>query len=140
MATETKDPRAADLGQQFDETFVELPDLPVPVESIADDHLRLNVWGSESLPVYGGSRTRQRPILPRRAGRKEPVYSRVEDRGADQDPVKRDANVLPGELLMADPRSRLDHGTVGIAGALHLSEFARGCWLYNLGLTSGRSG
>ncbi len=52
MRRPVRDPRAGHLLRRYDERF-HAPDLPVPVESIAEDHMGVAVAESEDLPGRG---------------------------------------------------------------------------------------
>jgi Zn-dependent peptidase ImmA (M78 family) len=131
------DPRADALRRRYHELF-DGEELPVPVESIAEDLLGLSINEDEELAVSGMLLPAKRQIWvnareakesPRRSrftlahelghwicqcleGRTAPVYCRAEDvsEGTDRS-LEREANVFAAELLMpeGEVREAVDH-------------------------------
>jgi hypothetical protein len=128
------DPRADALRRRYHELFGG-EELPVPVESIAEDLLGLSINEDEQLPVSGMLLPAERQIWvdageaqesPGRRrftlahevghwvcqcleGRSAPVYCRAEDVGAGTDrTLEREANVFAAELLMPEPALRVE--------------------------------
>lgn len=140
------------------------PELPVPVESIAEDLLGLTVRESDELEVSGmlipASReivlsARERDFPGRRrftlahelghwichvAGARAaaPVYCRDVEPGADRTLVEREANIFAAELLMPGPAVRSAwasrHDPAATASALAVSAAAMRWRLYSFGL------
>ena len=129
MAGQYRDERAAALLERYHERFGD-PDLPVPVEAIAEDLLGLRVAETEELEVSGmllpakreiwlnatEVRGRRRFTLAHEVGhwvcqclegRTAPIYCRDKDvsEAADRS-LEREANVFAAELLMPEPRVR----------------------------------
>ena len=128
-----EDPRAHALRERYHELF-EAPELPVPVESIAEDLLGLAVEEDDELPVSGMLLPAERRIIlncresrasPGRRrftlahelghwicqchnGNAKPVYCRAEEIGVDREAraLEREANVFAAELLMPEPQVR----------------------------------
>jgi Zn-dependent peptidase ImmA (M78 family) len=157
-----RDPRAAGLVRRYHERFEGSPELPVPVEAIAEDLLGLKVGELEELEVSGmllpderqvwlnarearESPGRRRFTLAHEVGhwvcqvlegRVAPVYCRAEQVGvAEGRALEREANVFAAELLMPQERVRVafDGSVVGTAERFGVSEEAMGWRLYNLG-------
>jgi hypothetical protein len=127
------DPRADALRRRYHDLFGG-EELPVPVESIAEDLLGLSINEDEELPVSGMLLPAERQIWvnareaqesPGRRrftvahevghwvcqcleGRTAPVYCRAEEIGVDPEAkaVEREANVFAAELLMPEPAIR----------------------------------
>jgi len=155
------DPRAHDLRARYHEHF-DAPELPVPVESIAEDLLGLHVEVEELDGVSGLLFPAERRIVlnaaeskPRRRftlahelghwvcqcleGTTKPVYCRAEEIGPDPaaKALEREANIFAAELLM--PRHAVEAAYVaGDLDRLHVSEEALSWRLYNLSLRSER--
>ena len=126
--TKYMDPRAHSLRARYHELF-EAPELPVPVESIAEDLLGLRVEEAELSGISGFLYPAERLIFlnacdtPQRRrftlahelghwicqhleGTRQPVYCRHEDVTAAEPPDRareREANVFAAELLMPEP-------------------------------------
>jgi hypothetical protein len=157
-----RDPRAAGLVRRYHERFEGSPELPVPVEAIAEDLLGLNVGELEELEVSGmllpderqvwlnarearESPGRRRFTLAHEVGhwvcqvlegRVAPVFCRTEEVGVGEGrALEREANVFAAELLMPQERVRVrfDGSIVGTAEHFGVSEEAMGWRLYNLG-------
>jgi Zn-dependent peptidase ImmA (M78 family) len=157
-----RDPRAAALVRRYHERFEGSPELPVPVEAIAEDLLGLNVGELEDLDVSGmllpderqvwlnarearESPGRRRFTLAHEVGhwvcqvlegRVAPVYCRAEEVGVGEGrALEREANVFAAELLMPGQlvRTRFDGSLAGTAERFGVSEEAMGWRLYNFG-------
>jgi IrrE N-terminal-like domain len=129
-----RDPRAAGLVRRYHERFEGSPELPVPVEAIAEDLLGLNVGELEELEVSGmllpderqvwlnarearESPGRRRFTLAHEVGhwvcqvlegRVAPVFCRAEEVGVGEGrALEREANVFAAELLMPQERVRM---------------------------------
>jgi Zn-dependent peptidase ImmA (M78 family) len=153
------------LRARYHELF-EAPELPVPVESIAEDLLGLRVEEAELDSVSGFLLPAERRIclnardVPARRrftlahevghwvcqcqeGRTAPVYCRAEDVSAADAPARaleREANVFAAELLMPEPAVRTAYAgdASGVAASFGVSEEAMAWRLYNFGLVSER--
>ena len=140
-----RDPRADALRARYAERF-SAPELPVPVEAIAEDLLGLNVaedddlWCSGLLLPAGreiwlnGREARESPgrrrftlahelghwICQCLEGRAAPMYCRSEEVGVRKraDPLEREANVFAAELLMPAPLLRNRAATSGRVGEI----------------------
>ena len=126
------DPRAGELLSRYLETFGG-PELPVPIESIAEDLLGLRVDESDDLDCSGLLVPARREIwvnareAAESAGRRRftiahelghwicqmleghtaPIYCRaVEPTNGGNPPEEREANVFAAELLMSEPAVR----------------------------------
>lgn len=154
------DPRAGALLRRYRELFGG-PDLPVPVESIAEDLLGLSVEERE-LEVSGMLLPAERRILvnadepqPRRRftiahelghwvcqcleGTTVPVFCRDKDVSTAADrALEREANVFAAELLMPESAVREAHVTGDTAG-FGMSDEAMAWRLHNLGVVHYRS-
>ena len=157
------DPRAHALRDRFHAAYA-APDLPVPVEAIAEDLLGLYVEEVENLECSGLLVPAERRVVLRagepaarqrftlaqevghwvcqvKEGHDAPVYCRAADLapGADR-ALEREANVFAAELLMPEPavRAEFDRAESGaeLAGWFGVSEEAIGWRLYNLQLVS----
>jgi hypothetical protein len=157
-----RDPRAAALVRRYHVRFEGSPELPVPVEAIAEDLLGLNVGELEDLEVSGMLLPAERQVWlsacearesPGRRrftlahelghwvcqvleGRAAPVYCRAQEVGVGEGrALEREANVFAAELLMPESAVRTGfEGTVaGAAARFGVSEEAMGWRLYNLG-------
>jgi Zn-dependent peptidase ImmA (M78 family) len=157
-----RDPRAAAVVRRYHERFEGSPELPVPVEAIAEDLLGLNVGELEDLEVSGmlipderqvwlnarearESPGRRRFTLAHEMGhwvcqvldgRVAPVYCRAEEVGVGEGrALEREANVFAAELLMPEEevRASFDGTVAGHAARFGVSEEAMGWRLYNLG-------
>jgi Zn-dependent peptidase ImmA (M78 family) len=158
------EPRAHALRDRYHALF-QAPELPVPVEAIAEDLLGLHV---EEAPLDGISGllypavreivlNADEPPVRRRftlahelghwicqclEGTEKPVFCRVEEVGADPAAKKleRQANIFAAELLMPEPAVRAAWGGAldVTARLLEVSEEAIAWRLYNLGLTGER--
>ncbi len=155
------DPRADALRRRYHELFGG-EELPVPVESIAEDLLGLSIGEDEELPVSGMLLPAERQIWvnareaqesPGRRrftlahevghwicqcleGRAAPVYCRAEDvsEGADRS-LEREANVFAAEFLMPEPVVRAEFSRGGdVAARLGVSGEAMRWRLYSFGL------
>ena len=152
-----RDERAHALRARYHSLF-EAPELPVPVESIAEDLLGLHVeeaeldgvsgllYPAERLVVLNAAepRTRQRFTLAHELGHwvcqclegtTRPVYCRAEEVGVNPEAkaLEREANVFAAELLMPEEQvrtatSRKDAPRFGVSGE------ALGWRLYSFGL------
>ena len=123
------DQRAHDLRDRFHEAYA-APDLPVLVESIAEDLLGLYVEEDEDLECSGVLVPAERRVLLRggepptrqrftlahevghwicqvKEGHDAPIYCRVADVAPDAGrALEREANVFAAELLMPEPAVR----------------------------------
>ena len=146
--------------KRYHECFPATPELPVPVESIAEDLLGLAVNESENLEVSGmllpaerkiwlnasEPETRRRFTLAHELGhwvcqclegRTAPVYCRSDEVGVGQGrALEREANVFAAELLMPGAAVRGRHnGDVAVAGReFGVSVEAMAWRWFNLGL------
>jgi Zn-dependent peptidase ImmA (M78 family) len=136
-------------------------ELPVPVESIAEDLLALRVEVRRDLDVSGMLLPLERKIYvradepePRRRftiahelghfvcqcleGSEQPVYCRAEEIGVDPTvkALEREANIFAANLLMPEPAVRAAAGE----NRFGVSEEALAWRLYNLGLATERPG
>jgi hypothetical protein len=156
------DPRADALRRRYHELFGG-EELPVPVESIAEDLLGLSINEAEELPVSGMLLPAERQIWvnareaqesPGRLrftvahelghwvcqcleGRTAPVYCRKEDVDASTDRiVEREANVFAAELLMPElpVRSAFSGSAEDTARRCGVSDEAMTWRLHNFGL------
>ncbi len=133
LAGPVTDPRAGVLRQRYHQLFDD-PELPVPVEAIAEDLLGLIVEEDEDLHVSGmllpaerriivnGREARESPgrrrftiahelghwICQCENGNAKPVYCRAEEIGVDPEAraLEREANVFAAELLMPEEAVR----------------------------------
>jgi Zn-dependent peptidase ImmA (M78 family) len=139
MASPVSDERADALRARYHAAFAD-PDLPVPVEAIAEDLLGLRVGEREDLAVSGMLLPRERQIwlnagdvAPRRRftlahelghwvcqhleGKTAPVYCRSADIQPEPSVVdkalEREANVFAAELLMPEPKVREEFREAG---------------------------
>ena len=154
MSNEYDDPRAHALRERYHATFGG-DELPVPVESIAEDLLGLAVEARE-LEVSGMLLPAERRILVNAAepetrqrftvahelghwvcqcvGRPDaaPVYCRAEEVGVDPKAraLEREANIFAANLVMPEPAVR----AAGGANRFGVSEEALTWRLYNLDL------
>jgi hypothetical protein len=154
------DPRAYALRRRYHELFGG-EELPVPVESIAEDLLGLSINETEELPVSGMLLPAERQIWvsareaqesPGRRrftiahevghwvcqcleGRGEPLMCRAEDVSPDADrTLEREANVFGAELLMPEDAVR-QHGADPLADQLFgVSRLAMQWRLYSFDL------
>lgn len=152
------DPRAHALRESYHAVFGG-DELPVPVESIAEDLLGLAVEVRE-LDVSGMLLPAERRILvnaaepePRQrftiahelghwvcqcvgAESPQPVYCRAEEVGVDPEAkaLEREANIFAANLVMPEPAVRAAAG----ANRFGVSDEAHRWRLYNLGLASER--
>lgn len=123
------DPRAHALRDEYHASY-NAPDLPVPVESIAEDLLGLYVEEANDLDCSGLLLPAERRVILRagelavrqrftlahelghwvcqvKEGHEAPVYCRVSDMAPTADrALEREANVFAAELLMPAPRAR----------------------------------
>jgi Zn-dependent peptidase ImmA (M78 family) len=159
LAGKVTDERAHALRRRYLDTFGGA-DLPVPVESIAEDLLGLEVERVQ-LPCSGMLLPSERRILvnadeveTRRRftiahelghwvcqcleGESEPVYCRAEDVGLDPQAKarEREANVFAAELLMPEVAVRAAAGDEAIAARFGVSGEAMRWRLYSFGLIS----
>lgn len=156
------DPRADELRQRYHELFSG-DDLPVPVESIAEDLLGLSVAEFSLDGMSGLLYPLERRIVvnandgpPRRrftlahelghwvcqalAGHVQPVYCRADQVGVGEGrALEREANIFAAELLMPEPLVRKKFAASGrlkkLATDVGVSEEAMHWRLYNLGLS-----
>ena len=154
------DPRAHALRDRYHAVFGG-DELPVPVESIAEDLLALRVEVRRDLDVSGMLLPLERKIYvradepePRRRftiahelghlvcqcleGSARPVYCRAEEIGVDAagKALEREANIFAANLLMPEPAVRAAAGE----NRFGVSEEALAWRLYNLGLATERPG
>lgn len=164
MAGPVTDPRAHALRDQFHAAFA-APDLPVPVEAIAEDLLGLLVEEDE-IDCSGMLLPAERRVVLKadepplrrrftlahevghwvcqvREGNEAPVYCRAADIAPTADrALEREANVFAAELLMPEPALREEFARAASAAELAtwfgVSEEAMGWRLYNVGLVADR--
>jgi len=164
MAGPVTDPRAHALRDEFHAAFA-AEELPVPVESIAEDLLGLHVERSE-IDCSGLLLPAERRVLLRaqepsvrqrftlahelghwicqvKEGHKAPMYCRAMDVGPEAERVlEREANVFAAELLMPEPALRAEWASVPspaeLAVSFGVSKDAMGWRLYNLSLVDRR--
>ncbi len=165
MPGPVRDPRAGALLRRYHELF-EAPELPVPVEAIAEDLLGLSVEeveldGASGL-LYPSERqiyvnaseppTRRRFTLAHEVGhwvcqclegRTAPMYCRSEEVGVGEGRlVEREANVFAAELLMPEPEVRAEWARTPdvdrVAAAFAVSPQAMHWRLFNFGLLESR--
>ena len=154
MSDKYDDPRAHELRERYHAAFGG-EELPVPVESIAEDLLGLAVEARESLPYSGMLIPAERRILvnaaepePRRRftiahelghwicqcleGTAQPVYCRAEEVGVDPEAkaLEREANIFAANLVMPEPAVR----AAGGENRFGVSDEALAWRLFNLGL------
>ena len=152
------DPRAHALRDEYRAIFGG-DELPVPVESIAEDLLALAVVVRDDLRVSGMLLPSERRIYvradepePRRRftiahelghwicqcleGTQQPVYCRAEEIGVDLEAkaLEREANIFAANLLMPEPAVRAAAGE----NRFGVSDEALAWRLYNLGLRETR--
>ena len=161
MSNSYDEPRAHQLREAYHAAFGG-DELPVPVESIAEDLLGLAVEVRDDLPVSGMLLPSERRIAvrsdepePRRRftiahelghwicqcleGEMKPVYCRAEEIGVDPEAkaLEREANIFAANLLM--PESSLREVEQDEASALFgVSDEAMAWRLFNLGLSEQR--
>lgn len=161
MAPPVTDSRAHALRERYHALF-SAPELPVPVEAMAEDLLGLLVEEGDEIGVSGLLVPAERrvvvnaaePPAPRRftlahgvghwvcqvlEGRAAPIYCRDVDVSAAADrALEREANVFAAELLMPEPAVRLtfSHSVADCAATFGVSEEAMHWRLYNLELVS----
>ena len=153
------DPRAHALREEYHAVYGG-DELPVPVESIAEDLLGLAVEARD-LDVSGMLLPAERRILvnaaepePRQRftiahelghwicqcleGSTRPVYCRAEDVGVDQEAraLEREANIFAANLVMPEEAVRVAAG----ANRFGVSDEALAWRLYNLGIRERRPG
>lgn len=151
------EPRAHRLREAYHAAFGG-DELPVPVESIAEDLLGLAVEVRDDLPVSGMLLPAERRIVvrsdepePRRLftiahelghwicqcleGEMKPVYCRAEEIGVDPEvkALEREANIFAANLVMPEEAVRAANGE----NRFGVSEEAHAWRLYNLGLAEG---
>jgi hypothetical protein len=159
------DPRAHALRDRFHAAFA-APDLPVPVESIAEDLLGLYVDAEDDLECSGILVPAERRIVLRcgepparqrftlahelghwvcqvREGHEAPVYCRAADVAPTAGrALERQANVFAAELLMPKPAVQAEWARAESAGELAgwfgVSEEAMSWRLYSFGLLEER--
>jgi hypothetical protein len=156
------DPRAETLRRRYHRPFGG-EELPVPVESIAEDLLGLSINEDEELPVSGMLLPAERQIWvnareaqesPGRRrftvahevghwvcqcleGRTAPVYCRAEDVSVDADRSLEKANVFAAECLMPEAAVRTEFSRGGDVAALFgVSGEAMSWRLYSFGLAN----
>jgi hypothetical protein len=152
------DPRAHALRESYHAVFG-AAELPVPVESIAEDLLGLAVEARELevsgmlLPAErrilvnaGEPQTRQRFTIAHELGHwvcqcvgaesPQPVYCRAEDVGVDPEAraLEREANIFAANLVMPEDAVR----AAGGENRFGVSDEALAWRLYNLGLSGVR--
>jgi IrrE N-terminal-like domain len=161
-----RDPRADGLRRRFHALYAG-DEIPVPVESIAEDLLGLIVEEDEELPVSGmllpaerhiwlnGREARESPgrrrftlahelghwVCQCLEGRGSPVMCRPQDVSHATDRfLEREANVFAAELLMPESAVRATYGgsVVAAAARFGVSEEAMSWRLYNVGLIGDR--
>jgi hypothetical protein len=160
MSSLYDEPRAHQLREAYQAAFGG-DELPVPVESIAEDLLGLAVEARDDLPVSGMLLPSERRIVvrsdepePRRRftiahelghwvcqcleGTAKPVFCRAEENGVDPEAktLEREANIFAANLLMPEP---LVHAADG-ENRFGVSDEALAWRCYNLGLSSTRPG
>jgi Zn-dependent peptidase ImmA (M78 family) len=151
LSKRVTDERAHDLRRRYDERFG-APGLPVPVESLAEDLLGLQVVRTQMdcsgmlLPAErrifvnaDEHETRQRFTIAHELGHwicqclegsAEPIYCRAQDIETEADRAReREANVFAAELLMPEDEVR----AIG-ANAFGVSDLAYRWRLYSFGL------
>jgi hypothetical protein len=160
VAGPVTDPRAEALRRRYHELFGG-EELPVPVESIAEDLLGLSIGEDEALPVSGMLLPAERQIWvnareaqesPGRRrftvahelghwvcqcleGRTAPVYCRAEDVDASTDrTLEREANVFAAELLMPEQAVRASADRAEAHTSFGVSVEAMRWRLYSFGL------
>ena len=157
------DPRADALRAEYHALFADDAELPVRVESIAEDLLGLRVV-EEPLDVSGllypsrrvvvlnvdESSVRRRFTLAYEIGHwvcqclegsEAPVFCRQQDLAAGTDrALEREANIFAADLLMPADAVAVLHGAgrQDVAERLAVSGPALGWRLYNLGLVAGK--
>ncbi len=167
LAGPVTDPRAGVLRQRYHELFDD-PELPVPVEAIAEDLLGLIVEEDDELHVSGmllpaerriivnGREARESPgrrrftiahelghwICQCQDGNAKPVYCRAEEIGVDPKAraLEREANLFAAELLMPEPdvRRRWQGDAANAARWFGVSGVAMHWRAYSFGLVDGR--
>jgi Zn-dependent peptidase ImmA (M78 family) len=130
VAGPVTDPRAGVLRERYHALFAD-PEIPVPVQRIAEDLLGLQVLESDDLQDISGAlypatreivvnsgeaEARRRFTLAHELGhwvchcldgRAEPVFCRHQDIGSSADrSLEREANVFAAELVMPEPEVR----------------------------------
>jgi IrrE N-terminal-like domain len=157
------DPRAQALLDRFHEAYA-APDLPVPVEAIAEDLFGLYVEEADDLECSGlllpaerrvvlrasESESRQRFTLAHelghwvcqvKQGHQAPVYCRAVDVEPTADrALEREANLFAAELLMPEPvvrkTWRMAASCHELASWFDVSNEAMGWRLFSLGLAT----
>ncbi len=152
------DERAHELRRRYQERFGGA-EFPVPVESIAEDLLGLEVE-REAIDVSGMLFPAERRILVNAAeaetrqrftiahelghwvcqcleGRTDPIYCRAEEIGVDPEAkaLEREANVFAAELLMPEEAVRKAPNAASAEG-FGVSREAMGWRLYSFGLVA----
>ncbi len=163
MAGPVTDPRAHALRDSFHAAYA-AADLPVPVESIAEDLLGLHVEEADDLECSGLLLPAERRVVLRggeppsrqrftlahelghwvcqvREGHEAPVYCRAADVSPTADrALEREANVFAAELLMPEPAVREEFtraaSTAEVATWFGVSEEAMSWRLFNFGLVA----
>jgi Zn-dependent peptidase ImmA (M78 family) len=158
LSSRYDEPRAHALREQYHATFGG-DELPVPIESIAEDLLGLAVEARADLDVSGMLLPAKRRIyvradepVPRRRftiahelghwicqcleGTAQPVYCRADDIGVDPaaKALEREANIFAANLLMPEDAVR----AAGGENRFGVSDEALAWRLYNLGLLEGK--
>lgn len=161
MSDSYDEPRAHQLRVAYHAAFGG-DELPVPVESIAEDLLGLAVELRDDLPVSGMLLPSERRIVvrsdesdPRRRftiahelghwicqcqeGEMKPVYCRAEEIGVDPEAkaMEREANIFAANLLMPEPSLR-EVAQDEASARFGVSEEAMAWRLFNLGLSEQR--
>jgi hypothetical protein len=161
MSSSYDEPRAHQLREAYHAAFGG-DELPVPVESIAEDLLGLAVEVRDDLPVSGILLPSERRIVvrsdepePRRRftiahelghwvcqcleGDMKPVYCRAEEIGVDPEAkaLEREANIFAANLLMPESEVRRAHAA-GETPRFGVSDDAMSWRLYNLGISDVR--
>ncbi|MEJ7793509.1 MAG: ImmA/IrrE family metallo-endopeptidase [Gaiellaceae bacterium] len=160
MTSKYDEPRAHQLREAYHAAFGG-DELPVPVESIAEDLLGLAFEVRDDLEVSGMLLPAERRILvradepePRRRftiahelghwicqcleGSVKPIYCRADEIGVDPETraLEREANIFAANLLMPEPAVR----SAGGENRFGVSEESHAWRLYNLGLLAERPG
>lgn len=161
MVGPVTDPRAQALRDRFHAAYA-APNLPVPVEAIAEDLLGLYVEEAEGLACSGLLLPTERRVVLRadeppsrrrftlahevghwvcqvKEGHEAPMYCRAADMAPTASKaLEREANVFAAELLMPEPavREEFQRGASAaeLADCFGVSEEALGWRLFNFGL------
>lgn len=152
------DERAGVLRRRYEERFPDSPNLPVPVDAIAEDLLGLAVGERNDLEVSGmllpderqvwlnagESPARRRFTLAHELGhwvcqhlegRSVPVFCRATEVGVEEGRLlEREANVFAAELLMPEDEVRAAAAGGEVAARFGVSGEAMAWRLYSFGL------